>query len=286
MEGSGDVPVSFSQVRVNLQLSGNKHLITKAQTPDRTLPCLNRSEPFPGLWTKSSILPTARKLSPDTVPLCPLCCRPSPASGLCTCCPPRQHLLSLSTGLPSHIASSLLRGHSFTIQPWSPEVPLLQALWLDWGSQSGPQMGLCPSGASSPRREDATGASAQARVHREGPGAPRGQRWGGGATPAKPQTTLTVLTKVHFNCCFLSQSDPRAARSPNSPVTTQCLGAGPRNAHALAEHLQVGSGAPAHAPTFLLQPVSEKACVACDSGRARRVSPGTPGRAPPSPLSP
>ena len=132
------MPVYYSlQLRVNLQLSGNKHLIMKAQTPDRMLPCLNRSEPFPGLWTKSSILPAARKLSPDTVPLCPLCCRPSPASGLCTCCPPRQHLLSLSTGLPSHIASSLLRGHSFTIQPWSPEVPLLQALWLDWGSQSG-----------------------------------------------------------------------------------------------------------------------------------------------------
>ena len=202
MEGSGDVSVSFSQVRVNLQLSGNKHLIMKAHTPDRMLPCLNRSEPFPGLWTKSSILPAARKLSPDTVPLCPLCCRPSPASGLCTCCPPRQHLLSLSTGLPSHIASSLLRGHSFTIHG-PPRSPCCRHCgWTGGHSQeldrwASALLELPVQGEKMPQEPvHKHGYTGRARGHRGASGG------GGGATPAKPQPTLTVLTKVHFNCCF------------------------------------------------------------------------------------
>ena len=59
-------------------------------------------------------------------------------------------------------------------------------------------MGLCPPGASSPRREDATEASAQARVHAEAQGH-RGAGGGGrGRHTCKPQTTLTVLPKVHL----------------------------------------------------------------------------------------
>lgn len=171
-----------------------KHLITKAQTLDRDAARLNRSEPFPPL---DKIQHPSR--SPEAelghAGLCLLCCRPSPASGLCTCCPPRLHLLSLSTGLRSHISSSL---QGVIHSPPNPKSPCRPCDWTGV-TQELDRRASALLEFPSPRREDVTlGARAQARAHGGGPGAPRGQWEGGGATPAKPQTTLTVLTNVHF----------------------------------------------------------------------------------------
>ena len=114
---------------------------------------------------------------------------------------------------------------------------------------------------------------------------PRGT--GGPEAGGRGRHTCKATDHPHCPHQSASQSDPRAAGSPDSPVTTQWLGAGPRNAHALTARPQVGNGAPAHAPlALLLQPISEKAWAICDSCQPGRISSGIHLRAPQTPLVP
>ena len=207
------------------------------------------------------------------LPSASLCCRPSPAS---------RRSSPLHERLPSHISSSLLRGHAFTVQPWSPEFPLLQALWPDRGSQSGTrQMGLCPPGASSPRREDATEASAQAQVHTEA----QGHRGAGGGGEGPPHLQSHRPPSLSSPKCISER--PTSSRVSRLTSDNPMVGGRAPKCTCVDCTSPGGQWGPSSCPlALLLQPISEKAWAICDSCQPGRISSGIHLRAPQTPLVP
>lgn len=237
------------------------------------LPCLNRSEPFPGFWTKSSILPAARKLSSDAVTLClPLLqtkpCLPAffpsprkaalshlqlPAKGSC---------IHRPTMVPRvRPAAGAVAGPGVTIRN-STDGPL-----PSWSFQSKERR--C-------HRSQCTSTGAHG-----GPGAPGGRRWGEGPPhlqshrpPSLSSPKCISERPMSSRVSRLTSDNPMVGGRAPKCTCVDCTSPG-------------GQWGPSSCPlALLLQPISEKAWAICDSCQPGRISSGIHLRAPQTPLVP
>lgn len=237
------------------------------------LPCLNRSEPFPGLWTKSSILPAARKLSSDAVTLCLPLLQTKPCL-LAFSPSPRKAALS-HLQLPAK--GSFI--HRPTMVPRAPPAA---------GAVAGPGVtirnstdGPLPSWSFQSKERRCHRSQCTSTCARGGPGVPVGQRRWEGAPhlqshrpPSLSSPKCISERPTSSQVSKLTSDNPMVGGRAPKCTCVDCTSSG-------------GQWGPSSCPlALLLQPVSEKACAICDSCQPDRISSGIHLRAPQAPLVP
>ena len=249
------------------------------------LPCLNRSEPFPGLWTKSSILPGARKLSSDTAGLCLPLLQTEPCLWpLHVLSSPPAPSLALHGASLSHL--QLPAKGSFIHRP-TPSPPAAGAVTGPGVTARNSTDGPLPFWSFQSKERRCHGSqSTSTGTH----GGPRGTE---GPVEGRGRHTCQATDHPHcphqraFRVMLVISERPTSSRVSKLTSNNPMVGGRASKRTCIGCTSPGRQWGPSSRPlAFLLQPVSEKACVVCDSGRPRRISPGTPGRAPSSPLSP